>query len=119
MSLKDIADQVMADRKKFILSQTWGHLFPDDGAAIKGNVIMAYTVYGDIVAIQDNMPVDGSPWWYASLQEFMVEFLDEYNLDPGTVCRIQAEAGVVIHDDGQRSIKINATDFEILVIGNG
>ena len=119
MSLRDIADQIMADRKKFVMAQTWGHLFPDDGTAIKGNIIMAYTVYRDIVAVQDNMSVDGSPWWYSALQEFMGEFLDKHSLDPGTVCRIMAEARVIIHRDGQRNIKINATDFEIMVIGNG
>ena len=59
MSLADIANQVNVDRKTQIMSQTWGHLFPDDGAAIKGNIIMAYTVYRDIVAIQDNTPIPG------------------------------------------------------------
>jgi hypothetical protein len=118
MSLADIADKIMTDRKTQVMAQTWGHLFPDDGAAIKGNIIMAYTVYRDIVAVQDNMSVCGSPWWYHALNEFMHEFLDKYNLDPGTVCRINTEARVIVHDDGLRSIKINATDFEVLVIGH-
>jgi len=119
MSLADIADKIMIDRKTQVMAQTWGHLFPDDGAAIKGNIIMAYTVYCDVVAVQDNTPVDGSPWWYAALTDFMNDFLDKHNLDTGTVCRINIEARVIVHDDGLRSIKINATDFEVLVIGHG
>jgi len=57
-----LADKIMADRKTQIMAQTWGHLFPDDGTAIKGNIIMAYTV-------------DGSPWWYTAL----TDFLDKHN----------------------------------------
>lgn len=94
MGLNDIAHIIDGDAKKQVYAETWGHLFPD-GDEYKGKLKLCTGVYGENCILSEQIDIDGSPWWYSSLQDFVSDFL--MDKEEGRIYEVDILAKVVHH----------------------
>ena len=78
MSMASVFQIIDDNNRRVIQHHTFGHLFPDGEKTFRGHLIVSETDYGDIVVIKDNSGVESSPWWFASMNKFVDEFLDKH-----------------------------------------
>lgn len=85
-----------AHYRNVIKHDTWGHLFPEDlQGSVTGYIRIAKSVYGDVVVVDQNIPIEPSPWFHESMMEF-VDGVSE-RMDDGEVWEIFTECWVDSH----------------------
>jgi len=94
MGLEHIAPLIEADAKKQVYAATWGHLFPKDDTYF-GTIRVCTGIYGENCILSEEIHIDGSPWWYETLQSFVCDFL--MDKEEGVVYEIYITATVVLH----------------------
>jgi hypothetical protein len=92
------------DHYNKVQQSTWGHLFPSDGY-YEGSVTFTHTVYGNCVIIKEDIDIDGSPWWFDSITQFMNDLYDE--IEEGTVYVVDISVFVSTDEDQMADIHIN------------
>lgn len=75
------ASDVFGQRKKHdVMSDTWGHLYPEPGAKYYGEMTIAMGEYGDCVIVKSDFPgLESSP----QRHELEHTVFDLYDLEPG------------------------------------
>jgi hypothetical protein len=75
MSLESAFAPAEQSYRAAVLEDTWGHLAPKKNVTYRGHLIIAFPEYesGHLnpVIIQDNVGLEGSPWWYQAVHEFL------------------------------------------------
>jgi len=82
----------MEDPRAVTLHQTWGHLFPQEQSRHKATIRVAQSAYTGLHLLDHDSKFADSPWFYASLEEFMYNLPD---LEPGEVKDIPVTIQVV------------------------
>ena len=78
-----------------------------------GTIQIAETDYGDLVVIKDNSTVPSSPWWYASIHNYINEFLTKRD-KPGTIFELFIRSSIKKKKDGARIIFIKKLKEKII-----
>jgi len=60
-------------------------------------VRIAYSIYGDIVILDEDIDIEGSPWWHNAITEFAGVMVDGMN--NGDVREFQITVNIVDHKD--------------------
>jgi len=64
-----------ANHRQAVLRSTFGHLAPKKHKTYRGSIVFGYGEYdsGSLnpTILQDNMGIEGSPWWYDEINEFI------------------------------------------------
>lgn len=78
---------IEAENKRRVMGETWGHLAPHRNAVYRGRIVYACGVYDsghlNPTVIFDKLTsrtcgdIDGSPWWYEALHDFLGEQQNE------------------------------------------
>lgn len=114
MGLKDITPKIVANSKRYVQHQTWGHLFPKKGKVFIGKLRVAESDYGDYVILKDDSNVDSSPWWYSSLNDFVLDFLRNQD-SVGSVFEIKIKSYVINTFNCTQEIKIENLGYKIIL----
>lgn len=63
---------ITAYNREVVLADAFGHLAPEVGRTYEGWIVIARSVYndGEVVIVNEDFGLDGSPWWMEHLQEF-------------------------------------------------
>lgn len=68
-----VIDPYLSSKIASALSDTWGHLLPDEPLISSGKIITYLTVQGDYGLYDWNFNgIDDSPWFSSSLHEFIL-----------------------------------------------
>lgn len=69
------------ENKRRVMKETWGHLAPHRNAVYRGRIVYVCGIYGsdhlNPTVIFENLTsrtcgqIDGSPWWYDALHDFL------------------------------------------------
>jgi len=63
-----------AQYKAKVMTNTWGHLAPEPRKKYQGEILIAYSAYGDQIVLQDKFEgLPSSPWFYSDMVGFMSE----------------------------------------------
>ena len=74
MSMESVMAESDAKYKAAVIHATWGHLDPAPGVTYKGQLIAAYTDYGESVVIGDKFEgIPGGPLFYAEVHRLADE----------------------------------------------
>ena len=75
MSHQNIADAfapATEDYKEKVMQHTWGHLAPSRGKIYTGEILFAFSEYGDYVPIHAHFEgLDDSPWFFNDMLDFV------------------------------------------------
>jgi hypothetical protein len=71
-----------------VLSETWGHLHPEDGKEYSGYLLFTHGAYGDTTIIRSQFEgLDDSPWLFDDLNGFVEQHIDANPNKEGTIWR--------------------------------
>lgn len=87
------------DNRKVAIHETFGHLFPDDGTVKIGKICATIGIYGDITIIDEDIEIEGSPWWHESSHNFVYEALK--NETNGAIYELCIKAEVIVVDEDE------------------
>lgn len=104
-----------------VMHNTWGHLFPQNMTEpIKGKIRIAYGIYRDIIILDEQVEIDGSPWWYNTLQDFLRDF----DIEEGEVLELTINVHLHTHLkyipeiedflEGERTEYVQQLEIELL-----
>lgn len=69
----DVWQQITEDARTKVQHETWGHLGPTEGKH-HGQMIVAFSTYGDIVVVDDSFPtLQNSPWQFGAINDAAFE----------------------------------------------
>jgi len=85
--------------------QTWGHLFPTE-KQYTGTVRISFSIYGDIVVLDEQIGISGSPWWFHAINDFAWEASKE--MEGGDACEFNITVDIVTHREAD---ECNDPDF--------
>lgn len=76
MGMADVAAQFMADRRKEVRIETWGHMAPEKGVTYPIQFVAAVGYFNEDVLnpVLLSIAVEGpwyGPWFYDSVREFL------------------------------------------------
>ena len=97
---------------------TFGHLFPKKGKLYGGTLYVGSGCYGDTIILKECIAIEGSPWWFASVTEFVDNFMDKrddgvFRID--VVCQVIEEKGlqsIEIKQLGHKEIHLPDISYE-------
>jgi len=95
-TMDEVWQPIDAHNKSIVMANTWGHLFPTK-KHYEGIVRIAYSTYGQIIVLDENIGIDSSPWWYEAINNYAGEMVDDMNL--GDVCEFKIMVDIVDHKD--------------------
>jgi len=105
MTLKDEFVRFDAHYKKIAIHDTWSHLFPK-GDYYQGTVRIAYSIYGNMVILDEKIDIEDSPWWHTAITEFGDKMTDDMKC--GEVCEFEITVNITSHgDDGDEHTTID------------
>lgn len=121
MSLASAFNPINEANYRMVQHQTWGHLFPANMVEpVKGRIRVAYGNYGDFIVLDDDVPIDSSPWWFDTLMAFVSDFA----MESGEVIElnVQVHMRTIIHDipfmedflDGEKIEYVQKLEIELL-----
>jgi len=71
MGMAEVFAPIEAAKRAAIFADTWGHLFPKGPAT--GYIVVAHSIYRDVVILEEELNINGSPWWYETVHDFARE----------------------------------------------
>ena len=107
MELSNFRDEKWENEVK---SNTWGHLFPKDGY-YEGSITVAQGVYGNVVILKEDIDIEGSPWWFQEINQF----LDTVEMESGCIYKIDISVFVDESNDDEQII-INQLRKRVIVL---
>jgi len=94
MSYDEVFAATDARDKSVVMHDTWGHLFPK-GDYYEGTVRIAYSIYGNIVILDEKIDIEGSAWWHDALTEFADNMV--HDMKSGDVCEFKISVNITDH----------------------
>jgi len=96
MSLETVFAPTERRHSQEVASATWGHLFPTAPTTV-GTIIVASTMYEGVVVLDEQIDVDGSPWWHEALHNFLHDLPDQVCPHVGCVATLEIKVDVTEH----------------------
>ena len=68
-SMDILGAQINAHNRNLVFHDTWGHLFPK-GDYYEGTIRVLQSLYRDIIVLDEQIDISGSPWWHQAINDF-------------------------------------------------
>jgi len=95
-TMDDVWAPIEANHKRIVMTNTWGHLFPTE-THYEGTIRIAYSVYGHITILDEQIDIASSPWWFEAVNEFACGMSD--TMDNGDVIECKISVDIINHRD--------------------
>lgn len=105
----------LAEQKRIIMHQTWGHLFPEKPDYV-GQITLASTMYEGVVVVNEKIDINGSPWWHSALHNWANK--QEKTMKYGEVTLFDVAVVIKTTKKEISTIHIKSLKKTILVKGN-
>jgi len=100
MTLANAFEPIEQINKNIVMSNTWGHLFPQK-KYYEGHITIARGVYSEIIILEEDIDIEGSPWWYEATYDFINELT--WDVEAGEIFKID----IAVSIDEEQQICIN------------
>lgn len=92
-----------------------GHLFPSDlKEPVYGTIRITKTIYNELVIIDDNIAISGSPWYFRSCNNFIDKWNNTYQPKSGEIWDIFVEVAVKLHIENIPYLDLYCVDGKIV-----
>ncbi len=112
MSLAEAFAPAEAHFKSKVMHATWGHLFPS-GFYYEGTIRVANSCYGGTAILSEKIEIEGSPWWYDAIHDFIFKLDD---IEVGEVHAVDIAVKIVAledEDEDGKSFETGEFEFQI------
>lgn len=111
MSFDQVFESIAQKNTEVVINNTWGHLFPDK-FWYEGSIVIAMSLYDGLVILNEDINIDGSPWWYNAIHDFIET--NFHDLDNDNICEIKIVVNILNEKDNTLKIVINEIDREYI-----
>jgi len=77
------------DARNRVLSETWGHLAPEEQKVYKGHILFVHAGYGgDIVILESKFKnLEDSPWFFNAMLDYVSNYIMKHKRTEGKIFR--------------------------------